>query len=119
MAALFQITINRVEGPTGSMVTFDDSQLNDVRAGDQIFWTNNDSEPHWPSRIVTNEDPSKTIAMDQTSFMENQIAAGGSSATFAPGVAETIDYVCSLHLKCGVNGLSSEAGKIVVNPDPA
>ncbi|MGH8584882.1 MAG: cupredoxin domain-containing protein [Gammaproteobacteria bacterium] len=95
-------------GPAPLKVSFDPSPL-DVEVGDQIFWTNNDSKPHWPSRISRNEDGS--IAINQTSFMDNQIAGGTTSTTFAPGVPETIEYVCSLHREPPC----SEAGTIVVN----
>ncbi len=97
--------------PSPQKVSFDPSPLA-VEVGDQIFWTNNDSQPHWPSRIVRNEDGSMTI--DQTSFMEYQIAGGESSDTFSPGVAETIEYVCSLQREPPC----SEAGTIEVT-EPA
>ncbi len=91
--------------PSPLKVRFDPSPL-DVEVGDQIFWTNNDAQPHWPGL----KKPDGSI--DETFFMENQIAGGDSSATFAPGVAETLVYVCSLHREPPC----SEAGTIVVNP---
>ena len=58
----------------------------DAKTGDQIFWTNNDDEAHWPG-----------LPDDDTFFMPNQIAPGSTSSIFAPGLAETLNYVCSLH----------------------
>jgi plastocyanin len=91
-------------------VSFDPSPL-DAQVGDQIFWTNNDSEPHWPG--LKNEDGS----IDETFFMPYQIAGASdmgpsSSPTFSPGVAATLEYVCSLHCEAGQP--CNEAGTIVV-----
>ncbi|MCA1851386.1 MAG: hypothetical protein LC647_03035, partial [Beggiatoa sp.] len=66
--------------PSPPQVSFDPSPL-PVEVGDQIFWTNNDSQPHWPG--LKKEDQS----IDETFFMEYQIAGDDSSATFTPGVA--------------------------------
>ena len=71
-------------------VSFDPSPLN-VVVGDQIFWTNNDSQPHWPG--LKNPDGS----IDETFFMPYQIAGADTSPTFSPGVAEALVYVCSIH----------------------
>lgn len=71
-------------------VTFDPSPLA-VNVGDQIFWTNNDSQPHWPG--LKNEDGS----VDNTFFMPYQIAGDHTSPTFSPGVAGRLEYVCSIH----------------------
>jgi plastocyanin len=71
-------------------VSFEPSLLA-VNVGDQIFWTNNDSQPHWPG--LKNEDGS----IDETFFMPYQIAGDDTSPTFSPGVAETLVYVCSIH----------------------
>jgi plastocyanin len=90
--------------PSPPKVSFDPSPL-DVKVGDQIFWTNNDSHPHWPGLL--NQDGS----IDETFFMPNQIAGASdmgpsSSPTFSPGVAETLVYVCSVHREppCSVEG---------------
>jgi plastocyanin len=66
--------------PSPPKVSFEPSPL-DVEVGDQIFWTNNDSQPHWPG--LKKEDGS----IDNTFFMPNQIAAASdmgpsSSPTF-------------------------------------
>jgi plastocyanin len=83
-------------------VTFDLNPLPAVVL-DQIFWTNNDpDEPHWPGKL--NNDGS----IEEAFFIPNKIAPKGDvSATWAPTVAGTIDYACSLH--------SGETGKIIVN----
>jgi plastocyanin len=90
--------------PSPPKVSFEPSPL-DVEVGDQIFWTNNDSQPHWPG--LKKEDGS----IDNTFFMPNQIAAASdmgpsSSPTFSPGATGTLVYACSLH--------SSEEGTIGV-----
>ena len=48
--------------PSPLKVSFDPSPL-DVEVGDQIFWTNNDSQPHWPGL----KKPDGSI--DETFFM--------------------------------------------------
>jgi plastocyanin len=73
-----------------SRVSFDPSLLS-AQVGDQIFWTNNDSQPHWPG--LKNEDGS----VDNTFFMPYQIAGNDTSPTFSPGVAGRLEYVCSVH----------------------
>ena len=87
MAVQRQIKITR----NGGTVTYEPANLN-ANPLDQIFWTNLDSEPHWPG---LNE--GGTITEDF--FMPNQIAPGSSSSIFSPAQAETFDYVCSLHPK--------------------
>lgn len=70
---------------------FDPDPL-EAKTRDQIFWTNNDSEAHWPGRL--NDDGT----IDKTFFMENQIAPNGdTSPTFSPAVPATLEYACSLH----------------------
>jgi plastocyanin len=103
MSSQMQININKgVNSPT---VTFNPTLL-EVKAGDQIFWTNNDSQPHWPG--LKKQDGS----IDKEFFMPNQIAADSSSDTFSPGAAEMLIYVCSLHCQPGIS--CDEAGAIVV-----
>jgi plastocyanin len=92
-------------------VSFDPSTLN-VEVGDQIFWTNNDSQPHWPG-LKNPADGS----IDTTFFMPNQIAevsdlGPSSSSIFSPGATGTLQYVCSLHCEAGQP--CSEEGTIVV-----
>ncbi|MGH8562785.1 MAG: cupredoxin domain-containing protein [Gammaproteobacteria bacterium] len=108
-----QIYINKLSPDTATLapaqdvwaslerrVSFDPSGLCRVRfepsllavtLGDQIFWTNNDSQPHWPG--IQNEDGS----IDETFFMPYQIAGDDTSPTFAPGVEGKLKYVCSIH----------------------
>ena len=63
-----------------------------ANALDQIFWINNDSQPHWPGL----KNPDGTIEKDF--FMPNQIAPDGDvSPIFAPSKADEFTYVCSLH----------------------
>lgn len=81
MALQLQIKINK----NGNSVTFDPLVLN-ASPGDQIFWTNNDDEAHWPG-----------LPGNNTFFMPNQIAPGGTSSIFSPSATATYDYVCSLH----------------------
>jgi plastocyanin len=90
--------------PSPPKVSFEPSPL-DVEVGDQIFWTNNDSQPHWPG--LKKEDGS----IDNTFFMPNQIAVAAdmgpsSSPTFSPVATGALVYACSLH--------SSEEGTIGV-----
>ena len=111
----FQMQININTGVSPDTVTFDPSRL-EVKVGDQIFWSNNDSKPHWPGLRKTDE------SIDETFFMPNQIAPDSSSSTFSPGPPATdpvyriteyaLDYVCSLH--CVQGESCTEQGKIVV-----
>jgi plastocyanin len=82
-----------IEGNTqgGSGAVFEPDPL-DIAVLDQIFWTNRDSEPHWPGRVQDDG------TIDTTFFMPNQIAPNGdSSPIFSPSTAGTLDYACSLH----------------------
>jgi len=74
-----------------------------VQAGDQVFWSNNDSQPHHP----VPDDPSQSGI---TEFMPTQIAAHASSPTFAFGKAGTVGYHCLLH--------KDETGSIDVGAAP-
>ena len=90
MAIQRQIKINK----NGNSVTFDPPVLN-AHTGDQIFWTNNDNEAHWPG-----------LSDDEKFFIPNQIAPKNPSSIFTPGRAQELDYVCSIH--------PGETGRIVV-----
>ena len=84
-----QIKIHKASG--GSTVVFDPANL-EVQVLTQIFWTNNDSNAHWPGLVETDGSINKTF------FMPNQIAGGGdTSAVFSPSLAGTLNYACSLH----------------------
>jgi plastocyanin len=69
--------------------TFDPNPLNAV-VGDEIFWTNNDGQPHWPGLVQGN-------TINKTFFMPNQIAPNSTSTTFIPNAAGPLPYRCSLH----------------------
>ena len=86
-----RITINpNTRGPS-PRVTFDPNPLI-ASPGDQIFWTNNDVEPHWPGLV----NPEGTI--DRAAFMSTQIAGNGDvSSTFSTIVPATLNYACSIH----------------------
>ena len=84
-----QININKKTG--GGGVQFDPATVT-VKVLTQIFWTNNDANPHWPGLV--NADGS----INKTFFMPNQIAGGGdTSAVFAPSLAGTLNYADSLN----------------------
>jgi plastocyanin len=84
-------------------VSFDPSPLA-VEVGDQISWANNDSEPHWPGL------PKEDGSIDKEFFVPYAIAGDDSSEIFSPGVAGTLEYVCSIHR----DPPCSEAGAIEV-----
>ena len=105
MPIQLKISINR---PSSSKLTFTPNPLA-ASARDQIFWTNNDSVPHWPGLLLS--DDGKTI--NPTFFIPNQIAQNGdSSAIFCPTVAGTLKYACSLHKNA--QGVYFEQGVINV-----
>lgn len=91
MASQRRIDINKNPEGSSPRVVFDPDPL-EAKTRDQIFWTNNDSEAHWPGLV--NEDGT----IDKTFFMPNQIAPNGdTSAIFAPAAPATFEYACSLH----------------------
>jgi plastocyanin len=81
MPFTWQITIKK----NGAGFTYDPPQLN-AAVGDQIFWTNEDDNEHWPG-----------IAGNPTYFMADPIAPDSPSSTFVPGVTGTVTYIDSLH----------------------
>ncbi len=93
MPFTWQISINQ----RGSGFTYDPPEL-DAAVGDQIFWTNNDENEHWPG-----------LPHNPTYFMADPIAPDSSSATFVPGVKGTVSYIDSLHKNAHVTA------KIVVS----
>jgi plastocyanin len=88
----FNWTINvNPNEPQPPLAKFDPNPLTQVAPGDQVFWANNDSCPHWPGLL--NEDGS----IIPTYFMPNQIAPNSTSDAFAAGADATLQYACSLH----------------------
>ncbi|HKV10305.1 MAG TPA: hypothetical protein VJ725_19345 [Thermoanaerobaculia bacterium] len=83
----WRITISR----TAQGVVFNPDPLQ-AKTRDQIFWTNNDTEAHWPGLLQSDG------TINTTFFMPNQIAPnGGTSSTFSPSVPSSFKYACSLH----------------------
>ena len=83
-------------------VTFDPDPLQ-ANPADQIFWTNNDTQAHWPG-----------LPGNPTFFMSNQIAPGGDvSPVFSTTVIGTLNYVCT------INGHQNETGRIVISTTSA
>ncbi|MBZ5524348.1 MAG: hypothetical protein LAP21_19090 [Acidobacteriia bacterium] len=69
--------------------TFNPNPLNAV-VGDEIVWSNNDGQPHWPGLVQGG-------TINKTFFMPNQIAPNSTSTTFIPNAAGPLAYQCSLH----------------------
>lgn len=86
-----RIDINPAAEGDSPRVAFDPDPLQ-AEVRDQIFWSNRDSEPHWPGRLKDDG------SIDRTFFMSNQIAPNGDvSPIFSPSGATTYRYACSLH----------------------
>ena len=85
MPFTWEISINKRGAGGDNGFVYDPAEL-DVSIGDQIFWTNNDDNEHWPG-----------IAGNPTYFMADPIAPDSPSSTFVPGVAGTVNYIDSLH----------------------
>ena len=84
-----RITIDRnaYERPR---VTFNPNPLY-AQTGDEIFWTNNDSEAHWPGLL--NSDGT----INGSFFMSTRIRNGDVSPIFLAAVQATFNYACSIH----------------------
>ncbi|HYK04651.1 MAG TPA: hypothetical protein VE974_23060 [Thermoanaerobaculia bacterium] len=91
MAVQIQINID-TNASRSPQATFNPGAVS-ARARDQIFWTNNDSEPHWPGLVKDDG------TINTTFFMLNQIAPNGdTSSSFSPTVANSVfEYACSIH----------------------
>ena len=103
MAFQWQININST-GQSSPRAAFDPGTLN-ASARDQIFWTNNDTEPHWPGP----KDSEGNV--DQDGWFPNQIAGRSefstdTSAQWSPSLPGSYPYACSLH--------PNEEGTIIV-----
>lgn len=89
----WRIAINKNAEGASPGVVFKPNPLQ-AKAGDQIFWANNDdSQPHWPGLLRADG------TIDATFFMPNQIAPNGDvSQTFSPTNSnQDFEYACSLH----------------------
>lgn len=111
MAFQWTITINRVPGRKPP-VTFTPNPLptpvvdgvkQTVLPGDEIIWSNNDNQAHWPGLQKSDG------TIDQKFFMPNQIAPHSTSDTYRPAQAGLLIYVCTLP------GHQDETGNIVVS----
>ena len=102
MAIERQIIIKPNAPGASPRVTFDPNPLQ-ANPADQIFWTNNDTQAHWPG-----------LPGNPTFFMSNQIAPGGDvSPVFSTIVNGTLNYVCT------IAGHQNETGSIVISTPPA
>lgn len=103
MAIERRILITTAPPGSSPRIAFSPNPLN-ARTADQIFWTNNDIQPHWPGRRNADGTINKTF------FMANQIAPGGdTSAVFSTIVTGTLNYVCT------IEGHVNETGSIVIS----
>jgi plastocyanin len=104
--AVYRITIKTAALGASSRLTFDPNPLN-VLQGDQIFWGNDDSQPHRLGRKTNG-------GVDDSFFMSHPIASDGdTSSTFSPMVAGDLIYVCTLGA-----GHENETGTIKVSDLP-
>jgi plastocyanin len=84
MAFTWRININPNPGGPATF-EFDDQPPPTVQVGDQIIWSNEDVQPHFPHPNAVG------------TFMPNQIAAHSTSPAFALSTPGTIKYHCCLH----------------------
>lgn len=106
MAIERPITITTAPAGSSPRITFTPNPLQANQA-DQIFWTNNDTQAHWPGL-------QKTGSVDQEFFMSYQIAPGGGTSTvFSTTVVGTLTYVCT------IAGHEHETGRIEITKPPA
>lgn len=85
------ININSPQKPQQALAQFDPNPLSQVAPGDQIFWTNNDGDAHWPGLLNSNG------TINETFFMPNQIAPNSTSDAFALSADGALQYACSIH----------------------
>ena len=103
----------RIYKDDDGVVKFDPPVLQ-AKPRDQIFWSNEDDDPHWPVLSTIVPDQSALTGDEKRDFfMTNQIAQKSVSSIFAPapGTAATFNYACSIHSRTGIY---VEIGKIVV-----
>lgn len=85
-----RISIDRNAYGLRPRVTFTPDPLH-ASTLDQIFWTNNDSDAHWPGLLNANE------TINTTFFMPSRIGNGETSPSFVPTTPAVFNYVCSIH----------------------
>jgi hypothetical protein len=103
----WQISINKVKD--GGYV-YAPVVMNPVAVSDEVIFTNNDDQPHWPGLV----DITGTAANPTKYFMTHQIPPHTSSSTWIPGVNGTVTYADSLD-----PSESRPTGTIVVaSPEP-
>jgi plastocyanin len=80
---------NPYGGPTKPAI-FEFDQPPQIQLGDQVVWSNNDGQDHFPAP----DDPDPNGIKE---FMPTQIAPNSTSPGFAFSKTGTIKYHCSLH----------------------
>jgi plastocyanin len=109
MPFTWQININK--SASGAGYVYAPSSLTGVAIADEVCFTNNDDNPHWPALVST----SAVAGNPATYFMANQIAPHSSSTSWVPGVNGTVTYADSLD-----KSATKPTGTIVVaNPTAA
>lgn len=86
MPFTWRINIKKNPKPAAPAIFEFEETPQTIYVGDLIFWSNNDTVPHFPTPVA------QTYL-----FMANQIAAKSTSPSFAPGTVGKIQYICSLH----------------------
>jgi plastocyanin len=66
-----------------------------VKAGDQIFWSNNTSNPHWPAPVGKPQD--FWFKAEIPGKLPGQPAPTSSYISFPAPTSLPVDYVCTLH----------------------
>ncbi|MBV8929923.1 MAG: hypothetical protein JO152_12440 [Mycobacteriaceae bacterium] len=95
-----EVSITRASG--ASHATFHPSPLN-INVGDDVFWTNNDTERH---NLAPAGQPADTwLDFPIPGKQHGQNPSSSSAVTF--GTAGTYQYVCTLH--------ANETGEIVAS----
>jgi plastocyanin len=105
MPFTWKISITKVANPQPTKrAAFSPDPLVDVQIGDQIFWSNDDDEAHFPTPGIP------TSPLVTPPLVSNQIAPNSTSSAFAPGQTGVFHYYCSRHI--------DETGSFVVSAAP-
>lgn len=105
--AVYRISIRPAAPGASPRVIFDPNPLA-ISQGDQVFWANEDSQPHRLGRKTSS-------GVDDSFFMSHPIASDGDvSSTFTTIVVGTLTYVCTLGA-----GHENETGTINVSQLPS